>query len=316
MDDYWEFHCGRGSFHDIHRYMLAFNNHYGESKNVQEFAFKSQAASYDAIRAMYEAFAAHLPHTTGIVQWMLNASWPKLYWQLYDYDLTPGGAFFGVKKGAAPLAVIYNYGDQGVYLVNQGVDSFANYRTAITVYDLNSKKILETVVTNSSSPGTSQKIYDLSSLAPTTPVYFVDLHGEDSSVKSSAADNFYWLSVKPDVLDEEKSNWFMTPNKSYADFTSLSNLAPATVTVRVSVKHRDHARQAEVTLNNPGDTLAFFIEMKMVGAKSGQMLTPVFWDDNYISLPPHTKKVLHVRFPEGEAPELKVEGWNVKFKVR
>ena len=94
-------------------------------QSVDEFAFKSQAANYEAIRAMFEAFAVNLPHTTGIIQWMLNPSWPKLYWQLYDYYLVPGGAFFGAKKGAAPFAVIYNYGDQGIYLVNQTAEKFA-----------------------------------------------------------------------------------------------------------------------------------------------------------------------------------------------
>jgi len=68
-----------------------------------------------------------------------------------------------------------------------------------------------------------------------------------------------------------------------------------------------------VTLQNDGDTLAFFMEMKITGSESGKILTPVFWDDNYISLPPHTKRVLHARFPEGEAPALKLQGWNVKF---
>ncbi len=105
IDSVWNFHCGRGEFGQMNRYLNAFTNRYGAVAGVDEFAFKSQAANYEAIRPMYEAFAANLPHTTGIIQWMLNPSWPKLYWQLYDYDLVPGGAFFGVKKGAAPLAM-------------------------------------------------------------------------------------------------------------------------------------------------------------------------------------------------------------------
>jgi exo-1,4-beta-D-glucosaminidase len=313
MDDYWEFHCARGQFHNLDRYLHAFNERYGGAKSVDEFAFKSQAANYEAMRAMYEAFGVNLPHTTGIIQWMLNASWPKLYWQLYDYYLVPGGAFFGAKKGAAPVAVNYNYGDQGVYAVNQGKDAFANYQTTITVYDLNSQKILEQTVTNAVPAGTSQKIFDLAKLTPATPVYFVELHGRDAAA-SPAADNFYWLATKPDVLDEEKTTWYVTPNKSFADFTSLSNLPAATVKAGIVFHDSKEGEQAEVTLANTGDTLAFFIEMKIVGAQSRQILTPVFWDDNYISLPPHTQRVFHARFPKGEAPELKLQGWNVTFK--
>jgi exo-1,4-beta-D-glucosaminidase len=312
IDSFWNFHCCRGSFGKLDRYWNAFTNRYGTVNSVEEFAFKSQAANYEAMRPMYESFAANLPHTTGIIQWMLNPSWPKLYWQLYDYYLVPGGAFFGAKKGASPVAVIYNYGNKGIYLVNQTGKHFGSFRTAISVYDLNSKKIFEQTITNASEAYGSQKIFDLSSLASETPVYFLDLHSESDT--EAVANNFYWLSTKPDVLDEGKTEWFVTPNKSFADFTALNQLPEAKVRSSVSFKPVASGTDAEVTLRNTGDTLAFFIEMRIVGAKSQQSLTPVFWDDNYVSLPPHTTKTFHAHFPDGETPELKLQGWNVRFE--
>ena len=312
IDSFWNFHCCRGSFGKLDRYWNAFTNRYGAVASVEEFAFKSQAANYEAMRPMYESFAANLPHTTGIIQWMLNPSWPKLYWQLYDYYLVPGGAFFGAKKGASPVAAIYNYGDKGIYLVNQTGKNFGNFRTIISVYDLNSKKILEQTITNASEAYGSQKIFDLSNLAAETPVYFLDLHSQSDA--EAVANNFYWLSTKPDVLDEDKSEWFVTPNKSFADFTSLNQLPEAKVRSNVSFKRATNGRDAEVTLTNTGNILAFFIEMRIVGAKSQQSMTPVFWDDNYISLPPHTAKIFHAHFPDGEKPKLKLQGWNVKFE--
>ena len=320
IDSFWNFHCCRGSFGKLDRYWNAFTNRYGAVASVEEFALKCQAANYEAIRPMYEAFAANLPHTTGIVQWMLNPSWPKLYWQLYDYYLVPGGAFFGAKKGASPVAVIYNYGDKGIYLVNQTGKSLGNFQTTISVYDLNSKKILEQTITNSSEAYGSQKIYDLSHLASETTVYFLDLKSVGDFGPEASANNFYWLSTKPDVLDEDKSEWFVTPNKSFADFTSLDQLPEAKVLSSVSFETYNTfgadklGANAEVTLTNTGDTLAFFVEMRIVGQKSQQSLTPVFWDDNYISLPPHATKTFHAHFPDGEKPELKLQGWNVKFE--
>jgi exo-1,4-beta-D-glucosaminidase len=318
IGDTWNFHCGRNEFGQMKRYLNAFTNRYGAVAGVGEFAFKSQAANYEAIRPMYEAFAVNLPHTTGLIQWMLNPSWPKMYWQLYDYYLVPGGAFFGAKKGAAPVAVIYNYGDRGIYLVNQTEKTFGNYRTTITVYDLNSKKILEQTVTNSSAAYGSQKIFDLSALAPETPVYFLDLRALGDSGPEAAANNFYWLSTKPDVLDEANSEWFVTPNKSFADFTALNHLPAAKVQAHISFKahapFETDKSGAEVTLTNTGDTLAFFIEMKIVGNRSQQSLTPVFWDDNYVSLPPHSTRHFHVDFSGAETPELKLQGWNVEFE--
>ncbi len=315
IDDVWDFHYARFTFGQMNHYWSAFTNRYGAPTNVAVFAFKSQAANYEAIRAMFEAFAANLPHTTGIIQWMLNPSWPKLNWQLYDYYLVPGGAFFGVKKGAAPFAIVYNYGDKGVYLVNQTQRNFGNCRTTITVYDLNSRKILEQTVTNVVPAYGSEKIFDLSKLAPATPVYFLDLRTVSNSDPSASADNFYWLSTKPDVLDENKSTWFVTPNKSFADFTALNQMPEANVQANASFAPAADGTDATVTLKNTGDTLAFFIEMRIVGRKSQQLLTPVFWDDNYVSLPPHATRTFHARFPTGEQPELKLQGWNVKFQM-
>ena len=314
MDDVWNFHCARKAFGQMDRYLNAFNHRYGEAKSVEEFAFKSQAANYEAMRAMFEAFAVNLPHTTGIIQWMLNASWPKLYWQLYDYYLTPGGAFFGAKKGAAPLAVIYNYGNQGVYLVNQTGKHFGNHRTTIAIYDLNSKKILEQTVTNTSVAYGSEKIFDLSNVASPTPVYFLDLKSSGDFGPEAGAENFYWLSTKPDVLDESKTQWFVTPNQSFADFTALNQLPVATVHAGISFAKKASGTEATVTLANDSDRLAFFIEMKIVGAKSRQTLAPIFWDDNYVSLPPHTRKIFHAQFLNEEKPELKLQGWRVKFE--
>lgn len=314
INDVWNFHCARSEFGQMDRYWNAFTNRYGAPTNVTEFAFRSQAANYEAIRPMFEAFAANLPRTTGIIQWMLDPSWPRFNWQLYDYYLVPGGAFFGAKKGATPFAVIYNYGDQGIYLVNQTRRNPGNCRTTITVYDLNSKKILEQTVTNTGPAYGPEKIFDLSKLAPDTPVYFLDLHTIGDAGPEATADNFYWLSTKPDVLDEAKSTWFVTPNKSFADFTALNQMPEANVQVGASFAPAADGTDATVTLKNTGDTLAFFIEMRIVGRKSQQSLTPVFWDDNYVSLPPHAAKTFHAHFPGGQKPELKLQGWNVTFQ--
>jgi exo-1,4-beta-D-glucosaminidase len=105
----------------------------------------------------------------------------------------------------------------------------------------------------------------------------------------------------------------VTPNKSFADFTALDHLPAVTVHADITYLKKSRGMSATVTLTNESDHLAFFIEMKILGAKSQQPLTPVFWDDNYISLPPHAKKTFHAQFPPGEEPQLKLQGWNVKF---
>ena len=73
--------------------------------------------------------------------------------------------------------------------------------------------------------------------------------------------------------------------------------------------------RAVVTLTNRSDRLAFFMEMRIVDKKSQQSLTPVLWDDNYVSLPAaRRKKTYFALLPahSGDA-ELKLQGWNVKL---
>ena len=64
--------------------------------------------------------------------------------------------------------------------------------------------------------------------------------------------NFYWLSTKPETLDWEKSNWFITPTSQFADYTALSKLpkvhlktASRTERRGRGIRHACHAGKSE-----------------------------------------------------------------------
>ncbi|MCP5050990.1 MAG: glycoside hydrolase family 2, partial [bacterium] len=118
INDVWEYHCAGKKFNTLQRYTKAFNQRYGEARSVEEFTQKAQAANYEAMRAMFEAFGINKPNTTGIIQWMLNSAWPQMFWQLYDYYLMPNGAFYGAKTGSQPLNIAYHYGNHSIHVVN------------------------------------------------------------------------------------------------------------------------------------------------------------------------------------------------------
>jgi exo-1,4-beta-D-glucosaminidase len=73
-----------------------------------------------------------------------------------------------------------------------------------------------------------------------------------------------------------------------------------------------------VTIENPGTTLAFAVNPKILKMKSKDPVLPVFWEDNYFSLLPKEKRTVEVEFDlknlDGDKPLLKVEGWNVAAK--
>jgi exo-1,4-beta-D-glucosaminidase len=58
---------------------------YGKPAGLEEYSMKSQVLQYEATRAMFEAFAGNKYRSSGIIYWMYNSAWPKMYWQFYDY---------------------------------------------------------------------------------------------------------------------------------------------------------------------------------------------------------------------------------------
>ncbi len=120
--NYWEYHTGRNQFTSLDRDISAINQRYGKSSDVEEFSYKAQVNNYEIMRPQFEAFIAHKPKSTGLVQWQLNSAWPKLIWQLYDTYLQPNGSFYGVKKACTPLHAIYRYGFDDIYLANEDLN--------------------------------------------------------------------------------------------------------------------------------------------------------------------------------------------------
>jgi exo-1,4-beta-D-glucosaminidase len=309
----WAFHCGRHEFGNLDRYLAAFNARYGASTSAADFAFRAQAANYETMRAMFEAFGVHQPRATGVIQWMLNASWPKLYWQLYDAYLAPNGAYYGARKGCQPRTAVYDGAARVVHVVNDTREALEGAQVKIRIFDTGSRVVFHRELTVSCPPGASVRVLDLGDAAKGAGLQFLDLRLEGGDgAEGPIADNFYWLSAKPDVLDYANSDWYFTPLTSYADFTGLNALPVAKVEVAATFK----AGQAVITLTNPTDHLAFFLELGLAAAGTGEPVPGTLWDDNYVSIPPHESRTVRATFPQAGAdhrkPRVTVAGWNLQ----
>jgi exo-1,4-beta-D-glucosaminidase len=311
----WNYHCGRNEFNNMDRYVNALNHRYGEARNAEDFARKSQVASYEAVRAMFESFAVNRPEATGVIQWMLNSAWPETYWQLYDWYLRPNGAFYGTKAACQPVNLVYNYGDHGVYLVNSTLQNRKDLTAKLTLLNLRSEEVFRKELVLGAVADSSKKVLDMPPLDAKSPVYFLDtrlVDGEGHRV----AGNLYWLSTQRDVLDFEHTLWFVTPNKSFADFTALESLEKVAVSVEQQTSRQGDEGQTTVTLSNHTHKIAFFVELQLVKKDSGEMILPVFWDDNYITLLPGESRVLKGSWRAADTPpeaaEVRVECWNCR----
>lgn len=307
----WQYHCGRNEFQTLDKFLENYEARYWKAASVEEFAFEVQLSNYELIRAMFEAFEVNRTNvSTGIIQWMLNSAWPEMYWQLYDWYLNPNGAFYGTKTACQPLNLIYNYENKGVYWNN--TTPHAKTATAeIRVYDNQSKLIHEERLPVSLKAYSVELLSSLAQLKSPSDVYFLSLRLYDES-QQALANNFYWLAAKEDKLDYTKSTWFYTPQTQYASYKGLKELAPAAIVPHYITEEKGDKGVMTVQLTNPSDHIAFFLEMRVIDAKSQENILPVFWSDNYVSLLPGESRTFKAEYDaKGLQPTLLVEGINI-----
>ncbi len=314
---YWEFHTGRNEFTSLDRDITAIDNRYGKSSDIDGFSYKAQVNNYEVMRPMFEAFIAHKPVSTGLVQWKLNSAWPELIWQLYDTYLQPNGAFYAVKKACNPLHAIYRYGFDDIYLANEDLNDAENITVRIRAFDINSKEIFSDKWIGDIKSNTSKFIYRLKDINGITPVWFLDLRTFDSENRE-LDNNFYWLSVKKDVLDYEASEklpWpYYTPTKQFADFTSLDKLPEVKLQYAYNFSKDEKSGIINLKIRNPSESIVFFIFLDVLDPQTKKPILPIYWNDNYVTLLPREERTYTSNYRisdyNGDKPLIEVSAWN------
>ena len=322
INDEWDFHSGGGEFKNIQRFTRDLEARYGTAGSLEDFVWKSQAMAYEGERAMFEAYGRNRSRSfgtsTGVIHWMLNNAWPSLIWNLYDYYLRPNAGYFAAKKACEPLHAQYSYDDGSVVVVNGRAEDARGLHVTAEVFNLNlTSKFRKEADVNVPADGAASAL-TLPKLDALTSTYFLRLRLEDAAGKLLAR-NFYWLSTKPDELDEPATTWHRTPLASPADLRALASLDAARVqadALFLQAAIGGHPQGlADVTVRNVGSTLAFLVRLQIIRAKDGEEVLPILWTDNYFELfPGETREVRAFISPkdfELRGLELKVSGWNV-----
>jgi exo-1,4-beta-D-glucosaminidase len=319
INDFWNFHAGGGKFKDIHIYTNALEARYGTAKDASDFAWKSQATTYEGERAMFEAYGRNKYKSTGVIQWMLNNSWPGIIWHLYDYSLRPAGGYFGTKKALEPLHVQFSYDDRSVAVVNSTPQAEKGLKVVANLYSLDAKELFSREAPVDVDADGVAKLFAVPEAPDGNTTYFLALQLQRPSGEV-ASRNFYWLSSKPDVLDFAKSEWYFTPLTSYADFTALQNLPKASVKASMRSREVGEEDESQVMLANTGTSIAFLVRLRLLKGKDGPEILPVFWQDNYLSLLPGEKRELTVRVRKSDLgnakPILAIDGYNVPAAIQ
>ena len=315
IDSWWNFHAGGGAFRDIHVFTEALDARYGVPSSLEDYARKAQVMAYEGHRAMFEAFGRNKYTATGVIQWMLNNAWPGVIWHLYDWYLRPGGSYFGAKKACEPLHVQYSYDDRSVVVVNSYYRRFANIKVVARVYNLDMAEAFSQSAKLDVAEDSSTRVFNLPKIAHLSSTYFVSLVLEDPS-GHAVSRNFYWLSSKPETLDWDKSTWYYTPTRTFADYTALNNLPMVDLKTVSRTEERGTDRVTTVTVANPGKSIAFAVHLKVKKGLGGDEVLPILWEDNYFPLLPGETRQIAATYAASDlgkaAPVVEADGWNVK----
>src|SRR5208337_887815 len=322
INDVWLMHAGaidKTSF--LANVQLALERRYGPSGSVEEFVRKAQLAHYENTRAQFEAYAAGAwANHKMTLYWMLNSHWPSFYGNIIDYYLSPGGTYFGAKKGLRPLSVVFDsyaiadHSHASIVVFNQTPGDVHGLRARIRVYDLDGKVRDDRSVDGIAVPyNDAKQVATLPRYPASTPVFFVRCQLFEAKGKL-LVENTYWQSQKDDDLGPATNDRAMDlRQESWADMTALNTMPPVALEVRGKADKNGDNNIVSIRLHNPSGYIAFFERAAISAAPDGGEILPIEYDDNYITVYPGETAKIHAVLPRGPKGRwVKLEGYNTR----
>ncbi|WP_328995699.1 hypothetical protein OG394_13695 [Kribbella sp. NBC_01245] len=308
------------TFGNLRIFGNALSGRYGAPTSLDDYVRKAQLAQYENVRAEFESHARNFTDSsnpsTGLIYWMLNSPWTSLHWQLFDAYLDQNGAYYGAKKANEPLHIQYSNDTKSVVVINQNHATANGLTATAKVYNTDgTQKFSQTQAVSVPGDGGKTTALTLPAITGLTTTYLVKLTLTDSTGQEVSR-NVYWLSTQPDTIDWNKSQWYYTPTKTYADLSGLKNLPAATISTQASTTNAaDGTTTTTVTLQNTstGTAPAFYVDAHIVGT-GGKPVLPIDWTDNAVSLWPGESTTIKATYRTsdlaGASPSVRVSGWN------
>jgi len=292
LDEAWAEHGGNQYYRAYHETLYRL---FTAPDDVADYCRKGHVLTSDQHRAMFEAVQYRMwDITSGFTQWKINACWPSIQWQIFDYFHRPMVSYYFIKRANRPVHVLWCALDDQVYVVNHNMTAFQGTVYA-DVYDFNMKKLFSAALPVNASQEASTEIgLEIPRFADAPEgVYFLKLRLVDND-GAQISDNFYWIPTDEKLTGLEK----------------LPTISPEYSTV---FRTEDDETVGTVTAKNPTDKLAFFVRAILEKETDGLEVLPVFWSDNYISLLPGESQTLEVRVPtkhlSGQKPVVRFQVW-------
>jgi hypothetical protein len=267
----------------------------GEIKGIEDFCKKAQLVNYEQYRALQEGFNAGMwDKYTGMLVWKNHNPWTSLRGQFYDVYLDQNAGFYGFKQGAEPLHVQLNLDDSTLCVMNQSCFDAQDLNVESELLDLHGNSIRK----NSSKVSVASNTYQMAH----------NLFGDEKP------EGFYFarLRLKNDQGEELDENLYWLTG-SDSDWLKLEELKPAQI--EVSVK-QGASGKLEASIKNTGTETAFFMRLKLSHKTSGELILPVYMEDNYLTLFPGESREIGIdlsHLPEDVSKadkQLEVSPWS------
>lgn len=300
LDAAWAHH---DACHYFGPFDAALRKRFGRPGSAVDYCAKANLLTADQHRAMFEAANHRMwDITSGFSEWKLNACWPSVEWQIYDWYLRPMVSYYYIKKACEPLHVQLTPLDMAVTVVNHRLQPKDHIQVRARVYDFAMKLRWEKSAAIDMPANAYREVFAIPSTLKLTPVYFVKLEVKDQA-GSPVSDNFYWLA-----------------SKDPSDLGSLERLPAVQLHGSFSMEREGRECVVRVRVDNPTDRLAMFVHAILTKGPGGDEVLPVYWDDNYVNLLPGESKQLCARFAADDlgpaTAALEIGGWNVQTDCR
>ena len=268
----------------------------GEPACLAEYLWMGDLYNSLCYRAIYEAANKVRPRNSGTHIWKINAAWPSVVQQVFDWRLRCNGGYYAMRSACRPLHVQHAVDDWTVQVVSTLAEPRPKLRVRVVLMDP-AGRVEQDI----------ERTVDAAADA-TTPV------GRLPDVVNDGKLHFLAL----DLLDPEGRELDRTVTWAQADchFHELMKLPPAQVEARV-IQRSEAADETcyKVSVRNASAVPAVQVWLEVIGGDQGDEVLPAFWSDNAVNLMPSEERELTVRFRTkllGNAPpHLMVEGWNV-----
>ncbi|HEX8868515.1 MAG TPA: glycoside hydrolase family 2 protein, partial [Lentzea sp.] len=265
----------------------------GASSGLDEFCRKAQFVNYENMRAMFEAWNAHLWNdASALLLWMSHPAWHSTVWQTYDYDLDVNGTYFGAKKACEPHHVQASPDTWRVTVLNHTTGVLRG-RVEATVHSLSGAVLSTQNATVEVGASAKASLFEVTPHA--SALHLVRLRLLDGDRVLS--ENTYWRYRSP------------------SDLQGLNSLGRTELALDVGSPEHDGARRKlAVQVRNTGEVVAAMTRIGLRDERSARRVLPTIYSDNYLwLLPGETREITlewHQRDLASEQPRVTVEAYN------